>query len=260
VNFGDQARPPRAALAQMQQPCCTLKSLDSPSRRQNLGRARRVERKPHPLRGAALHRRPSHRRRYDLSFRAATAVFGHLGIEWDLTAATAQELADLREWVSFYKANRWLLMGGALVRVDSPDPTVMAYGIIAADRSEAIYTIASVGRSEVMFPGRLRFPGLDPDRRYRIRPILVGRAPSGLNPPPWWEPSPRSSSRLPSVGPSGGVCLLTAATVSYYLGQCWASPAAWLPTCIPIMRSSTARRHSTDAGRWPYWGQAVGAG
>jgi alpha-galactosidase len=148
VNFGDQARPPRAALAQMQQPCCTLKSLDSPSRRQNLGRARRVERKPHPLRGAALHRRPSHRRRYDLSFRAATAVFGHLGIEWDLTAATAQELADLREWVSFYKANRWLPMGGALVRADSPDPTVMAYGIIAADRSEAIYTIASVGRSE----------------------------------------------------------------------------------------------------------------
>jgi alpha-galactosidase len=24
-----------------------------------------------------------------------------------------------------------------------------------------------------MLPGRLRFPGLDPDRRYRIRPILV---------------------------------------------------------------------------------------
>jgi len=77
-------------------------------------------------------------------------------------------------------------MGGDLVSVDFPDPTVMAYGIIAADRSEPIYTIASVGTCEVMFPGRLRFPGLDPDRRYRIRPILVGRAPSGLNPPPWW--------------------------------------------------------------------------
>ena len=35
-------------------------------------------------------------------------------------------------------------------------------------------------------PGRLRFPGLDPDRRYRIHPVLVGRPPSGLNPPPWW--------------------------------------------------------------------------
>jgi alpha-galactosidase len=123
---------------------------------------------------------------HDLSFRAATAVFGHLGIEWDLTTATVDELADLREWISFYKANRPLLMGGDLVRVDFPDPAIVVYGIIASDRSSAIYTIASVATSEVMLPGRLRFPGLDPDRRYRIRPILVGHAPPGLNPPPWW--------------------------------------------------------------------------
>jgi alpha-galactosidase len=134
---------------------------------------------------------------HDLSFRAATAVFGHLGIEWDLSAATAQELADLREWISFYKANRRLLMGGNLVRVDFPDPAVLASGIVATDRSEAIYTVASVGISEVMLPGRLRFPGLDPDRRYRIRPILVGRPPSGLNPPAWW------GAITTEFGPSG---------------------------------------------------------
>jgi alpha-galactosidase len=125
-------------------------------------------------------------RMHDLSFRAATAIFGHLGIEWDLSAATAQELADIREWVSFYKANRGLLMGGDLVRLDFPDPTVIAYGIVARDRSAAIYTVASIGRSEVMLPGRLRFRGLDRERRYRIRPILIGRPPSGLKPPPWW--------------------------------------------------------------------------
>ncbi|HEX6757589.1 MAG TPA: alpha-galactosidase [Propionibacteriaceae bacterium] len=123
---------------------------------------------------------------HDLSFRAATAIFGHLGIEWDLTAATAQELADLREWISFYKANRRLLMGGDSVRVDFPDPTVVAYGILAPDRSNAIYTVAFIGRSEVRLPGRLRLPGLDPHRRYRVRPIVVGRPPSGLNSPPWW--------------------------------------------------------------------------
>jgi alpha-galactosidase len=123
---------------------------------------------------------------HDLSFRAAIAIFGHLGIEWDLAAATAQELADLREWISFYKANRRLLMGGDSVRVDFPDPTVVAYGILAPDRSNAIYTVAFIGRSEVRLPGRLRLPGLDPHRRYRVRPIVIGRPPSGLNPPPWW--------------------------------------------------------------------------
>ena len=77
-------------------------------------------------------------------------------------------------------------MGGDLVRVDFPDPTILAYGVVAPDRSSAIYTVASIGQSEVTLPGRLRFPGLDPDRRYRIRPIMVGSPPSGLNPPPWW--------------------------------------------------------------------------
>jgi alpha-galactosidase len=148
---------------------------------------------------------------HDLSFRAATAIFGHLGIEWDLTAATAQELADLKEWISFYKANRGLLMGGELVRLDFPDPTLVGYGIVATDRSSAIYTFASVGRSEVMLPGRLRFPGLDPDRRYRVRPILVGRPPSGLNPPPWWgaiatefEPSGMRRALGWGLPPDGG--------------------------------------------------------
>jgi alpha-galactosidase len=123
---------------------------------------------------------------HDLSFRATTAIFGHFGIEWDLMKATDQELAELRDWISFYKANRPLLMGGDLVRVDFPDPAILAYGIIAADRSAAIYTVASIGTSDVILPGRLRFPGLDPDRQYRIRPILVGPPPSGLSPPPWW--------------------------------------------------------------------------
>src|SRR5215218_4094861 len=125
-------------------------------------------------------------RMHDLSFRAATAIFGHLGIEWNLTAISAEELAELREWVSFYKANRRLLFSGDVLRVDFPDANLVMYGILAPDRSEAIYTVAFNGSSDVMLPGRLRFPGLDPGRRYRIRPIPVGRPPSGLNPPPWW--------------------------------------------------------------------------
>ena len=43
---------------------------------------------------------------HDLGFRAATAVFGHLGIEWDLAAASEQELAELRPWLDFFKQHR----------------------------------------------------------------------------------------------------------------------------------------------------------
>jgi alpha-galactosidase len=111
---------------------------------------------------------------HDLSFRAATAIFGHFGIEWDLSAATAQELAQLKEWVSFYKANRRLLMGGDLVRLDFPDPNVLAYGIVAPDRSSAIYTVASMGNRRSCFLAVCDSRGLDPSRRYRIRPVLIG--------------------------------------------------------------------------------------
>jgi alpha-galactosidase len=157
---------------------------------------------------------------HSLSFRAATAVFGHLGIEWDLTTATAQDLAQLAEWVSFYKANRTLLMSGDLVRLDLPDPTIYGYGILAPDRSSAIYTVASIGRSDVMLHGRLRFPGLEPNRRYRLRPIPIGHPPSGLNPPPWWgattgefEPSAEPRTHDWGLPPDGGTGLVLTGAV-----------------------------------------------
>jgi Glycosyl hydrolase family 36 N-terminal domain len=55
-----------------------------------------------------------------------------------------------------------------------PRPHLYAYGITAPDRSTAIYTVASIGQSDVMLPGRLRVPGLNPNRSNRIRPIPLG--------------------------------------------------------------------------------------
>ena len=125
-------------------------------------------------------------RTHELNFRAATAVFGHLGIEWDLRRATPEELAELTEWIEFYKANRSLLLGGDLVRIDFPDAALTAFGVVAPDQSRAIYSFTAVDAYDTVLLGRLRFPGLDPLRRYRVTPALVGRPPAGLRPPLWW--------------------------------------------------------------------------
>jgi alpha-galactosidase len=125
-------------------------------------------------------------RRHDLSFRAGTAVFGHLGIEWDLTGVDEETLGQVAEWVTFYKEHRPLLLGGDLVRVESGDPNVLVHGVVAPDRSEAVFALATVG-NPLHSPGpRVRFTGLDPTTRYRVRPVVVGEPPSGLVAPAWW--------------------------------------------------------------------------
>lgn len=111
---------------------------------------------------------------HDLSFRAGTAVFGHLGIEWDLAAATDEEITELRTWIEFFKEERDLLLGGDLVRIDFADESIMAHGVVAPDRRRAIYSIATVARSEVSSVGRIPLPGLDPALRYRLS--LLGPA------------------------------------------------------------------------------------
>jgi alpha-galactosidase len=125
-------------------------------------------------------------RTHTLAFRAATALTGHFGIEWDLAAATDVELRDLREWIGLHVRHRALLHTGDVVRVDTVDPTLNLYGAVARDRSEALFVLAAVGRSEVSPRGRLPLRGLDPERRYRVRPVLPGGRPRGFIPAPWF--------------------------------------------------------------------------
>lgn len=125
-------------------------------------------------------------RRHDLGFRAATAIFGHLGIEWDLTEATDLELAELSTWIGLYKDERELLLGGDLIRMDGVDPRLYVHGVVAPDRSRAMFAAGSTDSLYPDPPGRLKFRGLEPARRYRVRPVFVGAVPSGLHAPAWW--------------------------------------------------------------------------
>jgi alpha-galactosidase len=58
--------------------------------------------------------------------------------------------------------------------------------VVSRDLDTGIYALTSLGRSEVALLGRIRLPGLDPDRRYRVTPLMLDFLPSGLVPPPWW--------------------------------------------------------------------------
>ncbi|MFI9815397.1 alpha-galactosidase [Saccharothrix variisporea] len=145
-------------------------------------------------------------RRHPVDFRAGTALFGHFGIEWDLMAAGPEELERLTAWVALYKELRGLLHTGTSVHGDHPDPAVSVHGVVAADRTDAVFAVVSTATSEVYPTGAVRLPGLDPDRSYHVRPLPPGDVPDG-NPHhwgvklPWWEKGVELTGRaLTSTG------------------------------------------------------------
>ncbi|MDQ0375930.1 alpha-galactosidase [Cellulomonas humilata] len=123
-------------------------------------------------------------RRHALSFRAATALFGHLGIEWDLQEADEAQLADLGAWIALYKELRPLLHTGTAVHADVVDPVLAVHGVVAQDRADALYAVAMTGRSTSTSLPRVTLPGLDPDALYDVRPQVPGDDVDHA--PAWW--------------------------------------------------------------------------
>jgi alpha-galactosidase len=146
---------------------------------------------PPELVGAHIPSGESHAtgRRHGLSFRAATALFGHLGIEWDVTALSELEADHLAGVVATYKALRPLLHTGRVVRVDHPDPSALVHGVVARDRSEAVFAYVQLSSAVAEVPPLTRLAGLDPDRRYRVERLDLAGGPACLesSAPLWLE-------------------------------------------------------------------------
>jgi len=112
-----------------------------------------------------------------LSLRCATALFGHLGIEWDLTQASDQERAELAAWIWLYKRHRALLHSGRVIRIDTPDDTAWLHGVVAAGQSAAMISYVQLDEPRNDQPVAMRVPGLSPGRRYRIADVTPGGPP-----------------------------------------------------------------------------------
>jgi alpha-galactosidase len=137
-------------------------------------------------------------RRSSLGFRGLTEIFGHLGVEWDLTSARADELADLADIIAVHRRFRPLVHGGDWVRFDveppslgADDPTVVAHGVYACDRSEALVAWIQLRTSSTSVPAPWRLPGLHPERLYAVAPVpLPGGLPGMAAHQPIWLTPP----------------------------------------------------------------------
>jgi len=123
-------------------------------------------------------------RRHSIAFRGLTALFGHLGIEWNLVDASEEELETLSEIVALYKRSRELLHSGTFVYCDLAqplvDPSALAYGVIASDRAEALFAYAQLRSEQHQTPDVMRIVGLDPDAHYRVTVVDVAGGVRGM--------------------------------------------------------------------------------
>lgn len=122
-----------------------------------------------------------------LSFRLATAIFGHAGVEWDLTNCSDDELSAITAWAAHYKELRPLLHAGRTVRADVGDSGALLHGVVSRERDRAVFAWVRVATSDSASTPRTRIPGLDPNTRYRVtmREDLGRASRHAVSDPPW---------------------------------------------------------------------------
>lgn len=151
-------------------------------------------------------------RSHSLAFRALGAIFGHLGIEWDLLELTDAERAALAEVVAVHRRFRPLLHSGDVVRFDlvphGDEPSGVGHGVYAADRSEALVAYAQLSTGMSLLPPVLRCPGLTPDRLYRIEEVFLGAGRRPLEPQQLTGRQLAAHGlQLPPLSPESGIVL-----------------------------------------------------
>ena len=106
-------------------------------------------------------------RHINMDMRAAVAFFGHMGMEMDPRELTEKEQQQLSQAVVLHKKHRALIHSGQLIRLDS-DGDAINFGIINAEKSQALFAYNSVKETQRTTPPKFRFIGLEASKTYQL--------------------------------------------------------------------------------------------
>ncbi|KAG8149316.1 alpha-galactosidase [Burkholderia catarinensis] len=115
-------------------------------------------------------------RRHTLAFRAAVAIFGHLGLEIDPRTFSAEEFDETRRWIALYKTWRPVLHGGTL-RQGHAGSALSWTQAVADDGMSSLLAVYRLHEDKTRYALPLRIEGLRRDVVYRARFLHVPVAP-----------------------------------------------------------------------------------
>jgi alpha-galactosidase len=141
-------------------------------------------------------------RTHSISFRALNALFGHAGIEWNITEADAKETEILKAYIDFYKKHRDLLHSGTIVRSDEIVGNAQLYGTVALNKKEAIFTYMQLSSLDNFGPLQSTFDGLDKETTYQVTLIeeLSATDFTQRQAPGWWPAIQLTGDQLAHIG------------------------------------------------------------
>jgi alpha-galactosidase len=109
-------------------------------------------------------------RKLSMAMRAGTAMMGHMGLELNLLTEPQRDLDQLKAAITRHKHHRALIHNGDFQRLDTPDHLNIV-GVVAADKSEALWSIASMKGHDATLPDRFYPVGLAAAKNYQLRII-----------------------------------------------------------------------------------------
>jgi alpha-galactosidase len=113
-------------------------------------------------------------RKHALSFRGATAMFGWLGVEWNLLTLNDRDKEKLAHIIGVYKQFRDLLHSGNYIRHDHPDTTMHIHSVVAIDASEALVSVSRRHNGPTHRTAALVVSDLSPNALYNVQRIDLG--------------------------------------------------------------------------------------
>ena len=114
------------------------------------------------------------RRSHSLAFRATTAFFGWLGIEWNLLNASPHEQDRLASVVTQYKEFRPLLHTGVTFREDHSDTNIVVHGVSAHDQSRSLVSVTRLANGPSSHVDPIHIHHLDDDTSFMVKPLHLG--------------------------------------------------------------------------------------